>query len=90
MRAGYVTERPFSEIPIRNAMSQPLVTVAPDKTLRRATQRMDEEAVKKLVVVDDMELVGVLTAQDIIENYHELKSEITDVVRTHQRSRFDR
>lgn len=90
LHAGCVTERPFSEIPVRKAMSSPLITISPEKTLRRATQRMHEEEVKKLVVVDDeMDLAGIVTTQDIIDNYHDLKSEITDLVRPHHTRTFD-
>jgi CBS domain-containing protein len=81
IHAGYVTERPFTDIPIRKVMSNPLITISPKKTLRRATQRMDEDGVKKLVVVEDMDLLGILTTQDIVENYHELKADVTDIVR---------
>lgn len=89
LHAGYVTERPFGEIPIRKVMSSPLVTTGPKKTLRSATRRMGEEEVKKLAVVSDMDLVGILTTQDIVDNYHELKADITELVRPHKRRNFD-
>ena len=79
VQAGYVTDRPFSEIPARKVMSSPLATIDPEKTLRRATERMQEEGIKKLPVVDDMELVGILTIQDVIHNYSDLKSEIYEI-----------
>ena len=83
--AGYAAERPFIEIPIIKVMSSPLHTIAPKKTLRRATQRMDEEDIKKLVVLEDMDIVGIVTTQDIITSYPDLKAEIHDV----ERSRSD-
>lgn len=87
LHAGYVTKRPFTEIPIQKVMSAPLVTIPPQKTLRRATQRMYEENIKKLVVVEDLDPVGIITTQDIIEHYHDLKAEIHDLVRpNHSRS----
>lgn len=86
LHAGYVTEQPFTEIPLQKVMSQPLVTISPTKTLRRATKRMSEDGVKKLVVVEDMELLGIVTTQDIVDNYHELKSEVTDLVRRTRRT----
>ena len=88
--AGYVTERAFSEIPIRKVTSHPLVTIAPDDGLRRATRRMEEERVKKLVVVEDMDVVGILTTQDIIDNYHNLKAEIVEVVHHRPERELDR
>lgn len=78
--AGYVTDRAFTEIPIRKVASHPLVTIAPDKGLRQATRRMEEEQVKKLVVVEDMDVVGILTTQDIVDNYHNLKAEVVETV----------
>jgi CBS domain-containing protein len=87
--AGAVTERPFTEIPIRKVMSSPLITIPPDKTLRRATQRMHEENIKKLVVVEEMEFLGIITAQDIIEEYGSLKAEIHDLVQPDQSRSLD-
>jgi len=81
LHAGYVAQRPFDEIPVRKVMSGSLVTIAPEKTLRRATQRMHAEGVKKLVVVEDFTPVGIVTTQDVIESYHDLKSEIHDLLR---------
>lgn len=88
IHAGYMTERPFTEIPVRNVMSRPLQTVTPKKTLREATRRMCQEDVKKLVVLEEMDIVGVLTAQDVINSYPELRSEISDIVRPRGRRDF--
>jgi CBS domain-containing protein len=84
LHAGFVADAPFGEIPIRTAMSSPLTTIQPERTLRRATERMHDEGVKKLVVVDGMDLVGIVTTQDVIEAYHDLKAEIHDLVRADQ------
>ncbi|GGJ16097.1 inosine-5-monophosphate dehydrogenase [Halobellus salinus] len=81
LHAGFVTEAPFGEIPIRKVMSRPLHTIPPEKTLRRATKRMREKSIKKLVVVEGMDLVGIITTQDVIEAYHDLKAEIHDIVK---------
>jgi CBS domain-containing protein len=88
LHAGYVTERPFTDIPVQQVMSTPLITITPAKTLRRATRRMHEEEVKKLVAVDGIDLVGIITTQDIIHNYDELKADSTEMARPHQRRAF--
>lgn len=80
LHAGYVARRPFAEIPVRKVMSDSLVTIGPEKTLRRATQRMHEEGVKKLIVVEEFTPVGIVTTQDVIESYHDLKVEIRDLL----------
>lgn len=77
--AGYVTDDPLSQIPLRKAMSSPLVTVQPTKTLRVATDRMRAEEVKKLVVVDGMTPVGILTTGDIVNNYSAIRREVRDL-----------
>lgn len=90
LHAGYAAEKPFSKIPVGNALSSPLVTISPQKTLRRATQRMKNEEIKKLVVVDDLDLVGILTTADIVHNYGELKAELGTLADpTAKRSRLE-
>lgn len=81
LHAAYVTDAPLSELPVEKTMSSPLVTIDSKKTLRRATQQMQTEGVKKLIVVEEMDVVGIVTAQDVIHHYHDLKAEIRNVVR---------
>ena len=81
LHAGYVARRPFAEIPVRKVMSGSLVTIGPEKTLRRATRCMHDEGVKKLVVVEDFTPVGIVTTRDVIDSYHDLKAEMRDLLR---------
>jgi CBS domain-containing protein len=80
LRAGYVTDDPFSAVPLRKAMSSPLATIQPTKTLRVATDRMRSEGVKKLVVVDGMTPVGIVTTGDVVDNYAGIRREVRDLV----------
>ena len=80
LRAGYVTDDPLSSIPVRKAASAPLVTVRPDATLRAATERMRSEGVKKLVVVDGVTPEGIVTTQDVVDNYAGIRREVRDLV----------
>ena len=76
LAAGHAADAPFSDIPVKKVMSTPLVTVQPDRTVRAATARMREAEVKKLVVADGIDAVGILTATDLVGSYPELKAEI--------------
>jgi CBS domain-containing protein len=76
--AGYVTERPFTEIPLDRAMSEPLVTIMPDKTVQKAIDVMNDEQVKKLPVVDGIDLVGILTMVDVARHERDLLREAYD------------
>ncbi|WP_128905422.1 CBS domain-containing protein [Halorubrum amylolyticum] len=92
LHAGYVTDDPFSAIPLRRAMSSPLATIQPTKTLRAATDRMRSEGVKKLVVVDGMTPVGIVTTGDVVDNYAGIRREVRDLATDAERwsSRGDR
>lgn len=81
IRAGYRTGRPFAEIDATSAMSRSLVTIPGDRTLRRATERMAEEGVKKLPVTDGLELVGIVTLTDVVYHFSDLKEEIHELER---------
>jgi CBS domain-containing protein len=76
LKAGYGTENCFDEIPLEVAMSQPLVTIAPDKSLRAAMQTMRTENIKKLPVQDGIDLVGILTMVDVTRKYNDIVKEI--------------
>jgi len=47
-------------------MAKKVITVAPDKTIDTAVGLMAEYKIKKLPVVQDEKLVGIITASDII------------------------
>ncbi|MGM0446933.1 MAG: CBS domain-containing protein [Methanobacteriota archaeon] len=79
LRAGYVTDDPLSSISVRKAASAPLVTVRPGATLRTATARMRSEGVKKLVVVDGVTPEGIVTTQDVVDNFARVRREVRDL-----------
>ena len=47
--------------------STPLITVSPDYDLKEATRIMADMKIKRLVVVEDGKVVGILTASDIVK-----------------------
>jgi len=69
LRAGVLTDRPFDDVAVREVGSRPLATVGPETTVRKAVDRMREVGVKRLPVVDDGDLVGVLTRTDVANHY---------------------
>ena len=73
--AGYRTARSFEEIPVKPAMSRPLQTIAPEATVRAAVDQMHREAIKKLAVVEGLDLVGIITATDIATKHDALVAE---------------
>jgi|AntRauTorcE11898_2_1112593.scaffolds.fasta_scaffold00033_7 CBS domain-containing protein len=64
-RLLFILRQPVTGSPVREYMSQPLITVSPDETLRNAVEMMDEHDVKHLLVTKHKELQGILTPSDV-------------------------
>ncbi len=75
LRAGVITGRPLDDVPVDKAASHPLQTIAPDATVRSAVNRMNDGGIKKLPVVTDTELVGIVTQGDIVAHYSDFVRE---------------
>lgn len=78
--AGYRSRAPLFDIPVAEAASRPLITIAPDATVRAAVERMREEGVKKLGVADGLDLRGILTHQDVVQSHPDLIREAIEHV----------
>ncbi len=53
------------EVRVRDIMSSPLVSTSPDQTLRNASKMMSDKGIRRLPVMDDERLVGIITAADL-------------------------
>lgn len=76
---GIVTERDFlrricvknlkaSEIKLEQIMSSPLVTIEPTVPIEMAAAAMEEKRIRRLVVVQNRKMLGILTGTDLIKN----------------------
>jgi|Deesub1362A_J573_1020465.scaffolds.fasta_scaffold00033_132 CBS domain-containing protein len=85
---GIITERDFArkvipknkkpeEFSARDVMSSPIITIAPDETLNDAIEKMIRMKVRRLPVVEDGHLVGIITDMDIIH----VSAGLTEVLR---------
>lgn len=84
LKAGYAAEQPLGEIPIQAVASDSLVTVEPDRTIRAAIQLMAEEGIKKLPVIEDLDLIGIVTMTDITRHYGDIVREIHEIEQTRE------
>jgi CBS domain-containing protein len=75
LAAGFEFDAPYSSIDVTTVMSSDLITATRDMTVRRAAETMIEEGVKKLPVVEDFEIVGIITMSDIVREHAALISE---------------
>lgn len=63
--ARYDCEYPFSEIQVPEGMTEDLITGSPEQTVREGARQLTEAGIEKLPISEDMELVGILTLNDI-------------------------
>ncbi len=73
---GIVTDRDFSvkvashayqiTEPVKQIMSSPLFSINSDESVRIAADLMHERKIRKLPVIDDEKVVGIITATDIV------------------------
>ncbi|MCK4366414.1 MAG: CBS domain-containing protein [Thermoplasmata archaeon] len=66
-RGEVVGEKEALEVEVGSLMRTPPITVPPDARLSEAVDLMIEKDVSSILVVDDMEPVGIVTQVDIIE-----------------------
>ncbi len=72
---GIVTDRDIvikaviegrSEVKVKEIMSSPLVTINADASLMGACKLIVEKGIRRLLVIDDGELVGIVTLRNIV------------------------
>lgn len=73
---GIVTDRDFAvkvvahayhiSSPVKQIMSSPLLSINSDESVRTASDLMHDRGVRKLPVIDDENVVGIITATDIV------------------------
>lgn len=78
LRAGYESDRPFSEIQVSDLSHRAVVTASPDETVQHVARRMADEGVKKVPVLDGIDLVGIVTLTDIVWHLSDLRSEAAE------------
>jgi len=73
---GIVTDRDFTvkivanayqiTTPVKKIMSSPLFAINSDESIRTAADLMHDRGIRKLPVIDNEEIVGIITATDIV------------------------
>ncbi|MGD8707281.1 MAG: CBS domain-containing protein [Nitrosopumilaceae archaeon] len=73
---GIVTDRDFAvkivahayqiTTPVKQIMSSPLISIDPDETVLMAADLMYSRDIRKLPVIDNNKVVGIITATDLV------------------------
>lgn len=73
---GIVTDRDFAikvaahayqiSMPVKQIMSSPLIAIGPDETVWMISDLMYTRGVRKLPVIDNEQVIGIVTATDLV------------------------
>jgi CBS domain-containing protein len=73
---GIVTDRDFTvkivahayqiSTPVKQIMSTPLITISPDESVWNVADLMHTRGIRKLPVVEDDQVIGIITATDLV------------------------
>ena len=79
LRAARDTGRPLGDIEVRDIGHRPVVTTTPSKAVTTVARLMTDEGVKKVPVMDGLDLVGIVTLTDIVWALPSLRGETTAI-----------
>ena len=79
LRAAYETGAPLKEIAVVDLSHRAVVTTPPDRTVQDVARKMAEEEVKKVPVMDGIDLVGMITLTDIVWRLSDIRKEATEL-----------
>jgi CBS domain-containing protein len=79
LKAAYKTEAPLDEIAVTDLSHRAVVTTKPNRTVQHVARKMDDENVKKVPVMDDLDLVGMVTLTDIVWHLSDIRKEATEL-----------
>lgn len=85
LQLAYKTNTKISNIPLTTLTGDGLIMIGPEETIKTAINRMQTENVKKLPVVSDMKVLGIITLTDIVHNHDEFLQEARRLSQTQTR-----
>lgn len=88
---GIITERDIltdvvalgklsDEVKVEDVMTKDLITISPDASLEDAADLMNNNKIKKLPVIENGRLVGIITASDLIAYEEKLIEKVSKLL----------
>lgn len=79
LRAAHRTGQPLREIDVAALTHKPVMTTKPGASISRVASRMAAEDVKKVPVLDGVDLVGIITMTDIVWHLSDIRREAGEI-----------
>ena len=79
IRASYRSTRPFTDLDVAEVGHRPVITTEPTSSISLVAKKMAREDVKKVPVMDDLSLVGVVTLTDVVWHLSDIRSEAIEL-----------
>lgn len=78
LRAVYYLDDSVSDLLVSDAMSEDMVTIERTASISKALQKMETHSIKKLPVVEDFDVVGIVTVTDIADHQPDRVREVRE------------
>ena len=78
LRVALETDRSLSALDVRDVGHHPVVTTEPTTAVSTVARTMAAEGVKKVPVMDGIDLVGIVTMSDVVWSLSRLRRELAD------------
>lgn len=76
LRAAFHAQSSFADLTVSDTMSDEVVTIGPHAAVEDALEQMAAHEIKKLPVIDGLDLVGIVTMTDVAQHQPERVQQI--------------
>ena len=81
LSAAHDRDQSLSAVAVRGLAHPPVVTTDPDRTVQGVARTMADEEVKKVLVTDGLEVLGIVTLTDIVWRLSDVRKEAAALAR---------
>lgn len=79
LRALHENEAAPSDVGVRDLAHPPVVTTDADRTVQGVAETMAKRDVKKVLVTEDLDIVGIVTLTDIVWHLSDIRQEVAQL-----------
>ncbi|CCQ32334.1 Inosine-5'-monophosphate dehydrogenase protein [Halorhabdus tiamatea SARL4B] len=79
LKAGYRSGEPFRETRVMDLAHRPVITTSPSATVQWVARKMADNDIKKVPVMEDLSLVGIVTLTDIVWRLSDIRAEVGEL-----------